>query len=151
MTREGYNKMNEQYLHMRGTELRECLQALSDARDKGDLSENAEFETAKQALDDLNKRLSKMANILNNVHIIEGAIDDGTVQLLTYVKVLHVKTGIETEYRIAPEHEINFREGKISPQSPIGKALFGKKVGDVLHVDVPAGKLELEILNIRCR
>lgn len=151
MTREGYNKMNEQYLRMRGPELRECLQALSDARDKGDLSENAEFETAKQALDDLNNRMSKLSNILNNVQIIEGAIDDGTVQLLTFVKIKNLKTNIETEYRIVPEHEISFKEGKISPQSPIGKALFGKKVGDKIQVDVPAGKLELEIINIRCR
>ena len=151
MTREGYNKMSEQYQHMRNVELKECLQALTDARDKGDISENAEYEVAKQSLDDLNLRMVKLSGLLSNVQIIEGAINDGTVQLLTYVKILNHKTKVETEYKIVPEHEISYKDGKISPQSPIGKALFGKKIGDKINVDVPAGKLELEILNIRVR
>ena len=151
MTRDGFNKMNEQYQHMRTVELKECLQALTDARDKGDLSENAEYEVAKQALDELNNRMSKISTLLANVQIVEGAVDDGTVQLLTYVKFKNLKTKVETEYKIVPEHEISLKEGKISPLSPIGKALMNKKSGDVVSVDIPAGKLELEILNVRCR
>lgn len=151
MTRDGFNKMNEQYQHMRSVELKECLQALTDARDKGDLSENAEYEVAKQALDELNNRMSKISTLLANVQIIEGAVDDGTVQMLTYVKFKNLKTNVEIEYKIVPEHEISLKEGKISPLSPIGKGLLGKKPGDIVSVDIPVGKLELEILNVRCR
>jgi len=151
MTRDGFNKMSEQYQHMRTVELKECLQALTDARDKGDLSENAEYEVAKQALDELNNRMSKISTLLANVQIVEGAVDDGTVQMLTYVKFKNLKTKVETEYKIVPEHEISLKEGKISPLSPIGKALMSKKLGDIVSVDIPAGKLELEILNVRCR
>jgi transcription elongation factor GreA len=151
MTRDGFNKMNEQYQHMRTVELKECLQALTDARDKGDLSENAEYEVAKQALDELNNRMSKISTLLANVQIVEGAVDDGTVQMLTYVKFKNLKTNSEIEYKIVPEHEISLKEGKISPLSPIGKALLGKKSGDFVSVVIPTGKLELEVLNVRCR
>ena len=151
MTREGFTKMSEEYQRMRSEDLKECLQNLSDARDKGDLSENAEYEVAKQALDELNNRMSKISKLLTNVQIIEGAVDDGTVQMLTYVKFKNLKTNSEIEYKIVPEHEISLKEGKISPLSPIGKALLGKKSGDIVSVDIPAGKLELEIFNVRCR
>jgi len=143
--------MNEQYQHMRTVELKECLQALTDARDKGDLSENAEYEVAKQALDELNNRMSKISTLLANVQIVEGAVDDGTVQMLTYVKFKNLKTNSEIEYKIVPELEISLKEGKISPLSPIGKALLGKKSGDFVSVVIPTGKLELEVLNVRCR
>jgi len=149
MTREGYLKMESELQHMKSVDLRECLQNLSDARDKGDLSENAEYDVAKQALDDLNDKMSKIGKILSNCQIIEGVIDDGTVQLLTWVKFKNKKTGKETEYRIVPEHEINLKEGKISPNSPIGKSLMNHRVGDHIEVDIPAGKLEIEITNIR--
>ena len=151
MTRDGFNKMNEKYQHMRSVEMRGCLQDLSDARDKGDISENAEYDVAKRALEELNARMSKIGNMINNAQIIEGAVDDGTVQLLTYVKFKNLKTGKETEYKIVPENEISLKEGKISPLSPIGKALMGKISGEKVTVDIPAGKLELEILNVRCR
>lgn len=149
MTREGYLKMEAEFQHMKSVELRECLQNLTDAREKGDLSENAEYDVAKQALDDLNDKMGKIGKILSNCQIIEGIIDDGTVQLLTWVSFKNRKTGKETEYRIVPEHEINLKEGKISPNSPIGKSLMNRKVGDAIEVDIPAGKLEIEITNIR--
>jgi transcription elongation factor GreA len=151
MTRDGFNKMNEKYQQMRSVDMKECLQNLSDARDKGDISENAEYDVAKRALEELNARMSKIGNMINNAQIIEGAVDDGTVQLLTYVKFNNLKTGKETEYKIVPENEISLKEGKISPLSPIGKALMGKISGEKVTVDIPAGKLELEILNVRCR
>lgn len=149
MTREGYLKMEAELHHMKSVNLRECLQNLTDARDKGDLSENAEYDVAKQALDELNDKMSKIGKILSNCQIIDGVIDDGTVQLLTWVKFKNKKTGKETEYRIVPEHEINLKEGKISPNSPIGKSLMNHRVGDHIEVDIPAGKLEIEITNIR--
>ena len=151
MTREGFTKMSEDLQKMRQVDLKECLENLADAREKGDLSENAEYEVAKQALEDLNNKMGKISSILNSVQIIDGIVDDGTVQMLTWVQFRNLKTKIETEYRIVPEHEISLKEGKISPLSPFGKALMGKKVGDKVKFEVPAGKMELEILNIRCR
>jgi|688.fasta_scaffold716618_1 transcription elongation factor GreA len=149
MTREGYLKMESEFLHMKSVELKECLQNLTDARDKGDLSENAEYEVAKQALNDLNDKMSRVNKILANCQIIEGVIDDGTVQLLTWVSFKNLKSGKETEYRIVPEHEINLKEGKISPYSPIGKALMGNRVGEEIEVNIPAGKLKIQITKIR--
>lgn len=151
MTREGFVKMNEDLQRMRQVDLKECLENLADAREKGDLSENAEYEVAKQALEDLNNKMGKISTILNSVQIIECIIDDGTVQMLTWVKFKNLKTKVETEYRIVPEHEISLKDGKISPLSPFGKALMGKKIGDKVTFEVPAGKMELEILNIRVK
>lgn len=149
MTRDGFLKMEAEFHQMKSVELKECLQNLTDAREKGDLSENAEYDVAKQALDDLNEKMGKISKILSNCQIIEGIIDDGTVQLLTWVKFKNRKLNKEIEYRIVPEHEIDAKSGKISPHSPIGKSLMNKRVGDVVEVEVPAGKMELEILNIR--
>lgn len=150
MTRDGFNKMNEEHHRMRTVDLKECLQNLSDAREKGDLSENAEYEVAKQALTDLQNRMNKLGLLLSNAHIIEGIVDDGTVQLLTWVKIKNITKDIITEYKIVPEHEISIKENKISPLSPIGKSLMGHKVGDKISVVVPVGKIELEILDIKC-
>jgi len=149
MTREGYLKMEKEYQQMRNVELKECLQNLSDARDKGDLSENAEYEVAKQALDDLNAKMSKVNSLLSNCQIVDGIVNDGTVQLLTWVRFKNLNLNKEIEYRIVPEYEINLKEGKISQNSPIGKSLMGKRVGDKAQVDTPKGKLDLEIINIR--
>ena len=113
------------------------------------MSENAEYEVAKQALDDLNAKLSKVNSLLANCQIVDGIVDDGTVQLLTWVKFKNLNINKEIEYRIVPEYEINLKEGRISQNSPIGKALMGKKVGDKTQVDTPKGKLDLEITNIR--
>jgi len=151
MTREGFNKMNEEYTRMKTVDLKECLQNLADARDKGDLSENAEYEAAKEALSNLNNKLSKVNNLLANAQIIEGIVDDGSVQFLTWVLVKNLKTNVEIEYKIVPEHEISLKEGKISQLSPIGKALLGQRIGEKVSIDIPAGKLELEIKNVRLK
>lgn len=150
MTREGYNKLVEDFQRMRGDDMKEALQNLTDAREKGDISENAEYEVAKQALDELHEKIKKTGETLNKVRIIESVLDDGTVQLLTYVKIKNLKTNKEVEYKIVPENESSIKENKISSESPIGKALMNKRVGDKVEVSVPAGKLEFELLNIRC-
>ncbi len=150
LTREGYNKLVDEYHRMKGDEMRECLQNLQDAREKGDISENAEYEVAKQTLDDLHAKIKKVGEVLNNVRIIEGVIDNGTVQLLTYVKIKNLKTSKEIEYKIVPENESSLKENKISSESPIGKALMNKKPGETVSVTVPAGNLEFEILDLRC-
>ena len=149
MTREGFNKLDTQLKKMRGSELKEHIQNLSDARDKGDLSENAEYDVAKTALDDLNKRINRLSQTLTNAEILEGIVDNGTAQLLTWVQFKNVKSGSIIEYRIVPENEIDIKGGKISHLSPIGKALMGNKVGDICVIDAPIGKMEVEILNIR--
>ncbi len=150
MTREGYNKLVDDFQRMRGEDMKEALQNLTDAREKGDISENAEYEVAKQALDELHEKIKKTGETLNKVRIIESVLDDGTVQLLTYVKIKNLKTNKEVEYKIVPENESSIKENKISSESPIGKALMNKRVGDKVDVSVPAGKLEFELLNIRC-
>jgi transcription elongation factor GreA len=151
MTREGYLKMEKELHNMKFVEMKECLQNLSDAREKGDLSENAEYDVAKQALDDLTNKMEKVSKLLQNSHIIDTVVDDGTVQLLTWVKFKNLKLNKDIEYKIVPEYEINLKEGKISQHSPIGKSLMNKKVGDKVIADIPAGKVELEILNIRVK
>ncbi len=151
MTREGYIKIESELNSLRTNELKEYLQNLTDAREKGDLSENSEYETAKQSLDDLNIKMSKLSSLLSNSYIVDTIVDNGTVQLLTWVKFKDVKTKKETEYKIVPEYEINLKEGKISPLSPIGKALMEKKPGDIISVDVPSGSVELEIISVRLK
>jgi transcription elongation factor GreA len=151
MTREGFQKLEQQLRDMRGPQLREHIQNLAEARDKGDLSENAEYDVAKTALDDLNRKINNLSLKLADAEIIEGIIDDGTVQLLTWVKFKNCKTGLETEFRIVPESEIDPKHGKISHMSPIGSALMGNKVGDMFIVDIPAGKLHLEVIDIRVK
>jgi len=150
MTRDGFNKMVEEYQRMRGDEMRELLQNLTDAREKGDISENAEYEVAKAALDDLHTKIKRVGEMLNNVQIVESVVDDGTVQLLTWVKIKNTKTNKEVEYKIVPENESSLKENKISSESPIGKALLSKKISDKVKVRVPAGDLEFEVLDIRC-
>ena len=150
VTREGYNKLVEDFQRMRGDDMREALQNLTDAREKGDISENAEYEVAKQLLDELHEKIKKVGETLNKVRIIESVLDDGTVQLLTYVKIKNLKTNKVVEYKIVPENESAIKENKISSESAIGKALMNKRVGQKVEVNVPAGKLEFELLNIRC-
>ena len=151
MTREGFQKLEQELKDMRGPQLREHIQNLSEAKDKGDLSENAEYDVAKSALDDLNRRINNLSQKLADAEILEGIIDDGTVQLLTCVKFKNTKSGVEIEYRIVPENEIDIKNCKISHLSPIGSALMGKKVGDKVIAEVPIGKMELEILDIRLK
>lgn len=150
MTKDGFNKLTAEYNRMRYEEMQECLQNLQDAREKGDISENAEYEVAKQTIDELNEKILKVGAQLMNAQIIEGVIDNGTVQLLTWVKIKNNKLGKEIEYKIVPENESSLKENKISFSSPIGKALMGKSIGEKVNVIVPAGNMELEILNIRC-
>ena len=151
MTREGFQKLEQELKDMRGPQLREHIQNLAEAKDKGDLSENAEYDVAKTALDDLNRKINNLSQKLADADIREGIIDDGTVQLLTWVKFKNTKSGVTIEYRIVPENEIDIKSNKISHLSPIGSALMGKRVGDKVIAEVPIGKMELEILEIRVK
>ena len=151
ITTDRFQKLEQELRDMRGPQLREHIQNLSEAKDKGDLSENAEYDMAKTAIDDLNRKINNLSQRLANAEILEGIVDDGTVQLLTWVKFKNTKSGVEIEYRIVPENEIDIKSGKISHLSPIGSALMSKRVGDKVIAEVPIGKMELEILNIRVK
>ena len=126
-----------------------AAQAIAEARDKGDLSENAEYDAAREAQGLLEMRIAQLENTLSKARIIdETKIDTSKVQILSRVKLLNHNVKREVEYTIVSENEANLREGKLAIGTPIAKALLGKKVGEIVEVQVPAGILKLEILNI---
>ena len=131
------------------TEHATAAAAIAEARDKGDLSENAEYDAAREAQGLLEMRIAQLESTLSKARIIdETKIDTSKVQILSRVKLLNHNVKREVEYTIVSENEANLREGKLAIGTPIAKALLGKKVGDVVEVQVPAGLLKLEILNI---
>ena len=123
--------------------------AIAEARDKGDLSENAEYDAAREAQGLLEMRIAQLEQTLTKARIIdETKIDTSKVQILSRVKLMNHNAKREVEYTLVSEKEANLREGKLAIGTPIAKALLGKKVGDIVEVQVPAGMLKLEILNI---
>ena len=148
LTREGYNKLKkelEKLLEQRP----QIAKQIAEARDKGDLSENAEYDAAKEAQGMLEMKISKLQETLSSAHIIdESQIDTSEVQMLTTVKLKNLKTGKEISYTIVNENESNLKEGKIAINTPIAKGLLGKKVGEKVKIQVPSGVLEFEILDI---
>ncbi len=148
-TQESLDKMKKELKELKTTERDKIKQALSEARDKGDLSENAEYEAAKEAQSHLETRIIIVQNIIANARVIdEKDLDLSSVTVLSKVRFMNHKMKKEQTFKLVSESEADFKEGKISIKSPIGAALMGKKVGDVFEVDVPAGKLKLEILEI---
>jgi transcription elongation factor GreA len=122
---------------------------IAEARDKGDLSENAEYDAAKEAQGMLEMRIAKLKDQVANARIIdESKLQTDSIQIMSKVHLKNTKTQQEMNYVIVAESEANLREGKVSIKTPIAKALLGKKVGDVVEIKVPAGLLSLEILNI---
>ena len=149
LTAEGMNKLKEELHHMVSVERPQAAQAIAEARDKGDLSENAEYDAAREAQGLLEMRIAQLESTLSKARIIdESKIDTSKVQILSRVKLLNHNVKREVEYTIVSENEANLREGKLAIGTPIAKALLGKKVGDIVEVQVPAGLLKLEILNI---
>lgn len=123
--------------------------AIAEARDKGDLSENAEYDAAREAQGMLELKITKLQNTIANARVIdESKINTDHVQMLNKVKIKNLKTGTIVEYTLVGESEANFKEGKLAAATPIGKALMGKKKGDLVEVSVPSGKLQFEILEI---
>lgn len=149
LTAEGMKKLKDELDHMRSVERPAISAAIAEARDKGDLSENAEYDAAREAQGLLEMRIAQMEHTLSKARIIdESKIDTSKVQILSRVKLLNHNVNREVEYTIVSENEANLREGKLAIGTPIAKALLGKKVGDTVEVAVPAGTLKLEILNI---
>ena len=149
LTAEGYNKLKAELDHMRSVERPNISAAIAEARDKGDLSENAEYDAAREAQGLLEMRIAQMEDTLANARVIdETKIDKSKVQILSKVTLLNHNVNREVVYTIVAEHEANLREGKLAIGTPIAKALLGKKKGDVVEVTVPAGIIKFEILDI---
>ena len=146
-TEKGYNALKEELHQLKTVERPKISEQISEARDKGDLSENAEYDAAKDAQGHL--KISKLENILANARIIDDSnIDNSKVYILSTVKIRNQKNGAEVTYTLVAENEANLAEKKISIESPIGKGLVGKSVGDIAEVEVPAGVIPFEILEI---
>ena len=149
MTAGGLQKLKEELQHLESVERPRVIAAIAEAREKGDLSENAEYDAAKEEQGVLESRIAMLkAKIIDARIIDENDVNTDEVQILTKVRVQNTKTGQEKVYQLVTEGEANILEGKIATTTPIAKGLMGKKVGDLAEVFVPAGKLQFKILEI---
>lgn len=148
-TAEGLKKLRDELDFLRDVERPKASQAIADARDKGDLSENAEYDAAKEAQGMLELRISKMEEIVANARLIdESQLDTSKVLVHSTVKIKNVANNAQMTYKLVAQSEADLKAGKISVDSPIGKGLLGKKVGDTAEIQVPNGTVTFEILEI---
>ncbi|RZL50290.1 MAG: transcription elongation factor GreA [Pedobacter sp.] len=148
-TQEGLDKLKEELHRLKTTERAAISKAIAEARDKGDLSENAEYDAAKEAQGLHEAKISKMEATLSSARLIdESKLDLTKVLALSIVKIKNVKNGATMTYQLVAESEADLKTGKISVKSPIAQGLLGKSVGDKTEIQVPAGKMEFEILEI---
>ncbi|MFK7757008.1 MAG: transcription elongation factor GreA [Flavobacteriales bacterium] len=148
-TAEGLKNLKDQLLELKTVERPNVIQAIADARDKGDLSENAEYDAAKEAQGHLEAKIHKLEGLLANARLIdESQLDNSKVYILSKVKIKNTNNNAIMEYTLVAENEANLAQKKISIDSPIGKGLVGKEVGDIAEVQVPAGLIKFEILDI---
>ena len=148
-TEEGFNNLQSELKQLESVERPKIVNAISEARDKGDLSENAEYHAAKEAQSLLETKISKLKEILSCARIMdETNIDLSKVLLLSKVKIRTMDSNMMMEYTLVAENEANLKEKKISVDSPLGKCLLGKEVGDITEMDAPAGKKKFEIMEI---
>ncbi len=148
-TEEGLKKLKDELNHLKTVERKMIIKAIADARDKGDLSENAEYDAAKNDQGLLEIKIAKLDEIVANARIVDSSkLDINKVSILTTVKIKNLKNNMEMKYTIVAENEADLKSGKISIDSPIGKGLVGKKVGDTVDVIVPAGIIPFQILEI---
>lgn len=149
LTEEGLENLKKELQYLRVKERARIARAIAEAREKGDLSENAEYDAAKEAQGHLEARIAKMEETVSNARIVdERQIDTSKAYILSTVRVQNMKTGTEQSYTLVSAQEADFSEGKISVTSPIGKGLLGKAVGDVAEITVPAGTVKLKVLEI---
>jgi transcription elongation factor GreA len=149
MTVEGLAKLKKDLEHLTNVERPAISQQIAEARDKGDLSENAEYDAAKEAQGMLEMRIARMEELLANARIIdESKIDTSQVQILNRVRIKNTKNNQQVEYTLVAENEADIKNGKISVATPIARGLLGKKVGDVVDIKVPSGLMSFEILEI---
>ena len=148
-TAEGLKKLREELNHLKDVERPRASQAIAEARDKGDLSENAEYDAAKEAQGMLEMKIAKLEETLSGARIIdESQLDVSKVLVLSKVRIKNLNNNMEMNYTLVAESEADLKTGKISVTSPIGKGLLGKAVGDIAEVTVPNGMLKFEIISI---
>ena len=148
-TQEGLQKLKDELQELKTKGRSDISKQIAEARDKGDLSENAEYDAAKDAQGLLELKISKLEAVVGNARVIdENNLDTSKVSILSKVKIKNVKNGMTVTYTLVSEEEADLKSGKISLKSPIGKGLLGSKVGEIATVQAPAGKLEFEILDI---
>jgi transcription elongation factor GreA len=149
VTQEGFDSLKEEIARLEKVERKKISAQIAEARDKGDLSENAEYDAAKEAQGLLELKISKKKNTLANSRVLDPKdLDLSKVNILSKVKLLNKKFNKEVTYTIVAESEANLKLGKISAQSPIGKGLMGKKIGETAVIQIPAGTIEFEVLDI---
>lgn len=149
LSREGYEKLSEELRNSIVIERSEISRQIAEARDKGDLSENAEYDAAKDAQAMLEMKISKLEHVIANARILDDPeIDTSKAYILSKVEIFNHTIGKKLTYMLVAAEEADHKLGKISIQSPIGKAIIGKPVGDILEIEVPAGHIKIEILSI---
>jgi len=148
-TEEGLIRLKEELLTLKTKGRQDIAKQIAEARDKGDLSENAEYDAAKDAQGHLELKIAKLEGVVGNARIFDNSqVDMSKVGILSTVKIKNVKNGMAVTYTLVSEQEADLKAGKISLGSPFGKGLVGKKVGDIAEIIAPAGMLEFEILDI---
>ena len=149
MSEEGYQKLVTELKHLEAVERPKIVAAIAEARDKGDLSENAEYDAAKEAQGMLEMKINQLKMTISDAKIIDTSkLNADTVQILTRVELKNVHNGMKMAYTIVSESEANLKEGKISVNTPIAQGLLGKKVGEIAEISIPKGKISLEITGI---
>ncbi len=149
MTKEGYEKLINQLDELKVDGRKKAAQAIAEAREKGDLSENAEYDAAKDAQGMLEMKINELEKVLANARVLdESKINTSEVSILTNVSIKNIKTGANFTYKIVNESEADLKLKRISVNSPMGKGLLGKKPGEIANVNTPAGLMEFEIISI---
>ena len=148
-TEEGLRKLKDELEHLKSVERPKIIQQIAEARDKGDLSENAEYDAAKEAQGHLEDRINKLEAINGNARVVDTSkLDVSVVRLLTKVTIKNTANSMEMTYSIVPEAEANLRSKKISVSSPIGKGLIGKSIGEIAEIQIPNGIIKFEVVKI---
>jgi len=149
MTPEGYKKLQDEVAYLENVKRPEISKQIAEARDKGDLSENAEYDAAKEAQGLLEAKISQLKGLIANARMIdESQISTDVVQIMNKVTIRNTKNNQSMSYTLVAESEANLKEGKIAISTPIGQGLLGKKVGDIVEIKVPSGVMTFEVMNI---
>ena len=148
-TEEGLRKLKDELEHLKSVERPKVIQQIAEARDKGDLSENAEYDAAKEAQGHLEDRINKLEAINSNARVVDTSkLDVSVVRLLTRVTIKNTANSMEMTYSIVPEAEADLKAKKISISSPIGKGLLGKSIGEIAEIQIPNGIIKFEVVKI---
>lgn len=149
MTKEGYKKKMEEIAYLESVKRPEISRAIAEARDKGDLSENAEYDAAKEAQGMLEMQIAKLKDLVANARIIdESKLNTDEVQIMNRVKIKNLSNGMTVEYTIVADSEANMKEKKIASSTPVAQGLLGHRIGDIVEIKVPSGTMKFEIVEI---